>query len=113
MGDLSENGAYKAARFELSDTDRNIRRLTHLLKFAEVYKQTTTDMAGFGNTVTLTKEAQSFTYRLVSQYEADPMKGLISVESPIGKAILGKRIGDTAHVQAPVGIITYIVTKIV
>ena len=100
MGDLSENGAYKAARFELSDTDRELRRLEYLLKEGKGVAPRTDGTVGVGNTVTIENQAgKQFTYTLVGTYEADPLKGKISVESPMGTALVGKRAADTAAVN--------------
>lgn len=95
MGDLSENGAYKTARFELSDTDRNIRRLQHLLKYGVVVTAPTDGSIGVGSTVRLVREDGSkVTYEIVGTYEANPLHGKISLESPMGLALVGKRVGE-------------------
>lgn len=100
MGDLSENGAYKTARFELSDTDRNIRRLQHLLKYGVVVTAPTDGSIGVGSTVRLVKEDGSkVTYEIVGTYEADPLKGKISLESPMGLALKGKKSGERIQVN--------------
>lgn len=112
QGDLSENGAYKAARFELSDIDRNIRRLTYLLRNAEVREPRHDGTAGFGNTITLGKDGTDHTYTLVSKHESDPLLGTLSIESPLGSAILGKRTGDTVTIAAPAGVMTYVIKNI-
>lgn len=112
QGDLSENGAYKAARFELSDIDRNIRRLTYLLTMATVTPARHDGIIGFGNTVALEKDGKEITYLLVSKYESDPLKKKLSVESPLGMALMGKKVGNTIAIQAPAGTMTYSVVKI-
>ena len=112
MGDLSENGAYKAARFELSDIDRNIRRLTGLLKDAEVKPARHDGTIGFGNTVHLTKDNLKISFTLVSKFESDPLLSRLSTESPLGVALMGKRVGDTVTVNAPAGLMSYTVTEI-
>lgn len=93
MGDLSENGAYKAARFELSDTDREIRHLTRLIKYGRRVKPKNNDQASLGSHLTLLKPDQTkANYQLVGTYEADPLKGKISIESPVGQALIGKSV---------------------
>lgn len=100
MGDLSENGAYKTARFELSDTDRNIRRLQHLLKYGVVVAAPADGSIGVGSRVTLVKEdGGTVSYEIVGTYEADPLQGKISLESPMGVALVGKKAGETVTVM--------------
>lgn len=98
QGDLSENGAYKAARFELSDTDRQIRQVERLIKFGKIAVPRTDGIAGFGNKITLVKrDGTQVIYQLVSTYEADPLNGKISANSPVGAEIIGKRVGEYAR----------------
>ena len=84
MGDLSENGAYTAARFEL----------------------------GFGNKVTVELNGKEYVYTLVGTQESDPQKAMLSLESPIGMALLGKRVGEVVLVTMPDRKIEYVVRKI-
>lgn len=112
MGDLSENGAYHAARFELSSIDRQLKKLTYQLRFAEITQTKKSGVADFGSTVTLDNQGKSMTFTLVSGYESDPKAGKLSVYSPIGKAIMGKKVGDSATVNVPAGILTLKITKI-
>ena len=113
MGDLSENGAYKAARFELSSIDREIRRLTYLIRFGQVTaKASTNDQIDFGNTVTLDDGKKHLTFMLVGGYESDPKQNKLSIQSPIGKAIIGKRTNDQVTVITPTGKTTYTILKI-
>lgn len=112
MGDLSENGAYKAARFELGSTDRQIRRLMNLLKFGEVVNTRQHGVVGFGSTVTITSKHGNQMFTVVDRFESDPSKQYISVGSPLGKAMLGKRPGDSFTVNAPVGETTYTIVDV-
>lgn len=112
QGDLSENGAYKAARFELSDTDRELRRIAHFLKYGEVREARGTETVGFANTVTVELGGKEYRYKLVGTQEADALKGLVSMESPIGMALQGKKVGDAAVVSMPERTIEYLVKKI-
>lgn len=107
MGDLSENGAYKAARFELGGIDRQLRRLKYLLRFGSVTKIINKGYIDFGSLVTLSDGKNELTFTLVGEYEADPGQKKLSVSSPIGKAVIGKHVGDTVIISAPVGTINY------
>ncbi len=100
QGDLSENGAYKAARFELGDTDRAIRTLQHQTKYGKVVNITSDGTIGVGSKVKLHRDdGKEFEYLIVGTYEADPMNGKISIESPMGKMLIGKKVGDEVVVN--------------
>lgn len=112
MGDLSENGAYTAARFELGNVDRELKRLEYMIKYGQVMVATSHDKVGFGNRVTVEIDGREYVYMLVGTQESDPKKAMISLESPIGIALLGKRVGETAVVTMPDRTIAYVVKKI-
>lgn len=112
MGDLSENGAYTAARFELGNVDRELKKLEFHIKYGQVVSTTSFDKIGFGNIVTVEISGKEYTYTLVGTQESDPKKAMISLESPIGIALLGKRIGDKVVVVMPDRKIEYLVKKI-
>lgn len=98
MGDLSENGAYKAARFELSDTDRAIRQVERLIKYGRAVAPKADGTVGIGNKATLKKaDGKVVTYEIVGTYEADPLRGKISIESPVGQELLGKKTGEVVR----------------
>lgn len=100
QGDLSENGAYKAARFELGDTDRAIRQLQHQIKYGKAVEPPTDGSIGVGSMVKLRRDdGKEYTYTIVGTYEADPMNGKISIESPMGKVLLGRKIGEEVVVN--------------
>lgn len=100
QGDLSENGAYKAARFELGDTDRAIRQLQHQIKYGKAVESPADGSIGVGSTVKLLRDdGKKFTYTIVGTYEADPMNGKISIESPMGKALMARKVGDVVVVN--------------
>lgn len=107
MGDLSENAAYHSAKFELGGIDRELRRLNHLLQFGKVAKSTGSQTISFGSTVTLKTGSQELTYTLVSQHESDPAKQKLSVDSPLGKLLLGKNKGDEVKLETPSSTTTY------
>lgn len=112
MGDLSENGAYTAARFELGNVDRELRRLEFNLKYGKVVEAVSHDKVGFGNRVTVEIGGKEYTYTLVGTQESDPKKAMISLESPIGIALMDKRVGEVALVTMPDRQIEYKVKKI-
>lgn len=112
MGDLSENGAYKAARFELSDTDRELKRLRYQLRFGTVAEISKDGKVGFGNTVTIDDGNKEITFSLVSKYESDPKQRKLSIKSPFGEAVMGKKVGDEVMVKAPNGDKEYKIVKV-
>lgn len=112
MGDLSENGAYHYGKFELGSISRQLRQIQYQLKYGYILSTTTNDKIRVGNVVTISHDHQSVVYRIVSAYEADPRKGKISQESPIGQALLGKSVGDTITISLPTGEKSYRVEKI-
>lgn len=100
QGDLSENGAYKAARFELGDTDRAIRTLQHHIKYGKVLQTPINGTIGVGSKVKLRRgDGKEFNYVIVGTFEADPMNGKISIESPMGMALMGKKVRDEVVVN--------------
>jgi transcription elongation factor GreA len=109
-GDLSENAEYHAAKERQGQLDAEIRHLDDILGRAEVIdvSKLSGDRIVFGATVELEDEAgHGITYRLVGEYEADIKRGLLSVTSPIARALIGREIGDTVQVQAPGGLKEY------
>ncbi|KKR32850.1 MAG: Transcription elongation factor GreA [Candidatus Gottesmanbacteria bacterium GW2011_GWC2_39_8] len=112
LGDLSENGAYKAARWELGGIDRELRRLKYFLRVAKVVEKVNNDSVDFGNNITVENEGKELTFTLVSSFESDPTHHKLSINSPIGKAVLGKKVGDKISVNTPSGLNTYIIKSI-
>lgn len=101
QGDLSENAGYHAAKEQLGYIDSRLRHLKLMIRFAEVVESANGSAVSFGNTVIVENAGQKYTYIVVSAQEADPIKGKVSDVSPFGKALLGKRVGDTATVVTP------------
>ncbi len=102
FGDLSENFEYKAAKREKNRNDSRIRYLERMIKTAVVIDAASApDEVGLFDTVTvyLTDEGEEEVFRLVTTLRQNPLKGLVSKESPIGSALMGKRVGDVVHVQ--------------
>ena len=112
MGDLSENGAYTSAKFELGNVDRELRRIEFNIKYGVVKNAVSSDKVAFGNKVTVELNGKEYTYTLVGSSESDPKKAMISIDSPIGLAIIGQRVNEKAIVIMPDRQIEYIVRKI-
>ena len=102
QGDLSENFEYYAAKKDKNKNESRIRYLERMLKTAIVISdESKEDEVGLNNTVTVyfEEDDECETYRLVTSIRGNSIKGLISIESPIGKAILGHREGDRVMVR--------------
>ena len=101
-GDLSENFEYKAAKREKNRNDSRIRYLERMIRTAVVIEDTSApDEVGLFDTVTvyLTDEGEEEVFRLVTTLRQNPLNGLVSKESPIGSALMGKKVGDIVRVQ--------------
>ncbi len=115
-GDLSENAEYHAARERQSFVEGRISELEDIISRADVID--VTKLSGktvrFGASVTVADvdTDEEITYQLVGPYEADLKKNKISVQSPLGRALIGKTVGDTAEVTAPGGAKGYEVMKV-
>ncbi len=103
MGDLSENGAYHAAKFELGSVRRQLSRLKYLIENGQVVEKKSGQTIGFGSTVTVTHQDKPLTFTLVSKHESDPSQQKLSIESPLGQALLGQNIGSSVMVTTPQG----------
>lgn len=114
LGDLSENAEYVAARDELSFLDGRIAELEDLIRQASIIHETGTKGSGIklGSTVTLHVKGKKEDYTVVGEWEADPARKKISHESPLGKALIGKKVGEKIEVKAPAGKIDYTVVDI-
>ncbi|OWQ91971.1 transcription elongation factor GreA [Roseateles aquatilis] len=112
QGDLSENAEYEAAKDKQGFIEGRILEIEGKLAAAQVIDPASVDAGGkvvFGTTVDLEEEASGneVTYQIVGDDEADLKQGLISISSPIARALIGKEAGDVAEVQAPGGIKRY------
>jgi transcription elongation factor GreA len=112
MGDLSENGYYKASRAKLSSLDSRLRHLEKLIRLGRVVQTAHTGFVDIGCTVTITDGSKEFTYTLVGGYESDPIHHTISYISPLGKSLMGKKEKDVVSVNAPKGLVTYTILHI-
>ena len=112
LGDLSENADYQDAREEQSFIEGRIKELEGQLKSAEVVSSAHGGQIGVGSKVTIKSAASEMELIIVSPTESDPSKGAISNESPIGKALLGLKQGDTATVNTPDGSTEYKIVSV-
>lgn len=112
LGDLSENGAYKAARAELSQLDSRLRHLNRLLTQAKVIEAVNAATVEIGTRVGVKEGEKETTYSIVGGYESNPAEGKISIHSPIGRMLLGRKVGDTVEIIIPRGKVTYTITSI-
>lgn len=104
QGDLSENGAYKYAKFELGNVRRELKKVNHLLRWGQVMEVSQSGgQIGFGNTVTLRNDQRELSFMLVSQHESNPTEKKLSTDSPYGQAVMGKSLGDQVVIKAPAG----------
>ena len=115
-GDLSENAEYHAARDRQSFIEGRVAELEDVTSRAEVIDpaKLSNETITFGKTVIVADEEtdQESEYAIVGPYEADLSRGLISTSSPIAKALIGKRVGDSVEVRTPGGIKSYEVVEI-
>ena len=111
QGDLSENAEYDAAKDEQRDIEARIEELEKILKNAEVIDEdeVTSDAISIGCSVTLldVEFDDEMKFKIVGSTEANSLKGLISNQSPLGLALLGKKKGDVVEVESPAGMIQY------
>ncbi len=112
MGDLSENGLYKAARFELSDIDRQIRHLNYLLKYAKIYNPSGNSIIQIGSKVTLEQNGKKRVFTITGEYEANPNDGKISYKSPLGKNLLNKKLNSFVEIITQGKKTTYAIDRI-
>ena len=112
LGDLRENADYHEAKEELAKTEARIYELGDAIKRAVIIEARKGDMVMIGSKVRASYNGKQKEFSIVGAREADPLKGLISNESPLGLALIGKKVGETAEVKAPAGIITYVIEAI-
>lgn len=116
-GDLSENAEYHAAREQQSFLEGRISTIESALADAQIVDVTAlkvNDKIVFGATIDLVNvgNAQGVTYQIVGEIEADIEKSLISITSPIARALISKEVGDVVEVNAPSGIIEYEILEV-
>ena len=113
-GDLSENAEYDEARRQQAILEGEILEIEEKLKRAVIIKEGKKGTVSLGSKVDFVDEAtgEAFTYEIVGTTEAYVESGRISNESPLGNALLGRKVGDKAIVTAPAGVTTYTVKKV-
>lgn len=106
QGDLSENADYDAARNEQAELEAKIKKLQAIVDNVTIIDEVSNDKIGVGNTVKISyvdDPEEEDQYKIVGSQEADPFESKISNESPIAKALLGHKVGDTVSVESPNG----------
>jgi transcription elongation factor GreA len=115
LGDLRENAEYHAAKERQRFVEARISMLRqrvseiHLMNLEKI----PTDRAGYGSKLTLSENGRQFVYELVMPEDASPERGLISVASPIGRALIGKEEGDEVSAPTPAGVRHFEILKLV
>jgi len=115
FGDLAENSEYEDAKNEQAFTEGRILTLEGMLRSVKVINNhdVRSDVVTIGSTVKIADESgEDLTYTIVGSAEADPLRDKISNESPVGRALLGKRKGQVVTVQVPAGTIRYTIRGI-
>ncbi len=112
FGDLSENAEYDAAREEQGLVETRIAEIEDILQNSEIIKASRGSTVGLGSSVDLESKDKQVTYKIVGSVEANPLEGKISNESPIGKQLMGKKVGDKVTIITPKGEIYYQIMSI-
>jgi transcription elongation factor GreA len=114
LGDLSENAEYAQAREDQAKLEDRISKIEHILKTAKVATKHSTDTVSVGSTVVLIKKGDKAkrTFTIVGGEEADTASGKISFHSPIGEALMNKKVGDTVSIVTPKGVVEYTIDSI-
>lgn len=112
MGDLSENAAYKVARSKLSSVDRRLRFLTKILDNAYIMEVDFKGVVDVGCLVTVETNSGEQTYQIVNSHESDIANGKISYYSPVGRALIGKKVDDVVEITTPNGRVNYKIKEI-
>ena len=113
-GDVLENAELEDARNEQAFVEGRILTLVNMLDNAAIIEsQGPRETVGLGSRVTVVEGNEPpETYNIVGSVEADPIKGLISNESPLGQALLGRKVGEVANVNAPAGVMAFEIVRI-
>ena len=104
-GDLSENSEYDEAKSEQAKIEARITELEYQLEHSEIIDTAAADAVSMGSKVVVKRlsDGMEATYEIVGFAQSDPSSGKISDESPVGKALMGSKIGETVTVEAPIG----------
>lgn len=113
FGDLSENSEYDDARNEQSFIEGKIKEIEGMIRNAEISDSGASNGAvSLGSKITVEQDGKTEEFSLVGANESKPLEGKISIESPLGKALLGKKVGETAKFDTPGGVVEYKIIKI-
>lgn len=113
MGDLRENSEYSAAKEEQGMLEGRIVELEQLIANAEIVStDKKSNSIGIGCRVEVDVNGRKETYHIVGEFEADPMNRKLSQTSPIGKALMGKKAGDTVEIEVPAGKIVFKIREV-
>lgn len=114
FGDLSENAEYDIAKEEQAKMEARIAEIETKLRNAQIYEKTKSDKVGLGHTVKLLDllTNEEVTYDIVGSHQANPVENKISNDSPVGKALIGKKRGDEIEVKVKVGVLKFRILKI-
>jgi transcription elongation factor GreA len=115
MGDISENADYDSAKEDQAFLEGRIRELEEMIRNAEIIEAGVADgTVRLGSQVKLLEEGEDDpeVYMIVGQVEANPREGKISDESPLGQALMGREVGDTVRIEAPVGELVFEIVDI-
>jgi len=113
MGDLSENSEYTAAKEELAFVEGRVREIEEILNNAQVIENNHVgNLVQVGSSVTVQTDGKSELFQIVGEFEADPMNKKLSQNSPIGQALINKKVGDLVEVDIPAGKIQYKIIEI-
>lgn len=112
FGDLSENAEYDAAREAQGLLETRITEIETILQNASIIQAGSSSTVVLGSTVELEANGKTVVYTVVGPVEADPLEGKVSNESPIGRALMGKAVGDTVTISTPKGELAYTVVAL-
>jgi transcription elongation factor GreA len=112
MGDLSENGLYRAAKMELSNIDHQIKHLQNLVLYGRVFQPKDNNTVQLGHKVIVENINGKKEFAIVGEWEANPRENKISLKSPIGHNLMGRKVGEKIEINTPQGKIEYKITSI-
>ncbi len=113
FGDLAENAEYTSAREEQGTLESRVAEIENILQSVEIIKKPRTDgVVRLGSKVELKNDGKKKSFQIVGTVEADPMNGKISDESPIGKTLMSKNVGDKVEIETPTEKSTYKIVAI-
>ncbi|HZV48317.1 MAG TPA: transcription elongation factor GreA [Candidatus Dormibacteraeota bacterium] len=112
-GDIEDNPEFEQAKEEVARLDERIYELEEMIGRAQIIQGRSSGVAEPGSAIEVEdEEGETVVYHLVGAVEADPANGFISVESPVGRALVGKRAGDRVSVEVPAGTIQYTIKAV-